>query len=98
MGTEKSDLSSGNTSVVLRVRRTVVQDAYIAVPVSGSMKAEPESDGSYRIDFDALVTVGVQLSHEPGVEWRDEQRETTMHPLQGPVPTERTTYRPERKG
>ena len=87
------------TSISLRGRRTILQDAFVSVPLSRALrKARPEADGSHRLDLDALVAEGVRLSNEPGVEWQDEQRETTPHPRQRPIPAERTMYRPERRG
>ncbi len=86
------------TSIVLRVRRTIVQDAHISVPLSDFLlRAEPEPDGSRRLDFDAFVAEGLRLSNDPGVEWQEEHSETIAHPMQGPVPANRTTYRPERR-
>jgi hypothetical protein len=85
--------SDGETCIVLRLRRVVVEDAYVAVPVTDAiMKAAPEPDGNYRIDFPAFVREAVRLSGEPGVDWRDEERNIEPHPTQQPVPEGRVVY------
>jgi hypothetical protein len=84
-----------NTCIVLRLRRVIVEDAYVGVPVSEAiMKREPEPDGTYRLDFDAFVREGIRLSADPRVDWRREDGEPPIeiHPTQGPVPDGRTVF------
>jgi hypothetical protein len=80
---------------VLRLRRVIVEDAYVGVPVSEAiMKREPEPDGTYRLDFDAFVREGVRLSADPRVDWRGEEVDARVeiHPTQGPVPDGRVVF------
>jgi hypothetical protein len=85
---------AGETCIVLRLRRVIVEDAYVGVPVSDAiMKREPEPDGTYRIDFEAFVREGVRLSADPRVDWRREDDvRTEIHPTQGPVPDGRVVF------
>ena len=84
---------SEHTCIVLRLRRTVVEDAYVAVPVTAAiMKKEPEPDGSFRIDFDAFVAEAARLSERESVEWSTEDRNTAAHSTQQPVPTGRRVF------
>ena len=83
------------TCIVLRLRRVIVEDAYIGVPVTDAIvKAEPEPDGSHRLDFDAFVREAIRLSADRRVDWRREDGEgrVEVHPTQGPVPDGRTVH------
>ena len=85
--------SSEHTCVVLRLRRTVIEDAYVAVPVTDAiMKKEPEPDGSFRIDFEAFVREAVQLSRRETVDWAVEEQSVSPHPTQQPVPAARRVF------
>jgi hypothetical protein len=82
-----------HTCIVLRLQRTVVEDAYVAVPMTAAiMKQEPEPDGSCRIDFDAFVREAVRLSGSDSVEWAPEQRTIQPHSVQQPVPDGRRVF------
>jgi hypothetical protein len=82
-----------HSCIVLRLRRTVVEDTYVAVPVTDAvMKKEPEPDGSFRIDFDAFVREAARLAEHDTVDWAVEQRSVTAHPTQQPVPTDRRVF------
>ncbi len=85
--------SEGQTCIRLRLRRVVVEDAYVAVPLTAEiMRDEPEPDGSHRLDFDRFAQAAVALSGNAGVDWRAEERTTQVHPTQGPVPEGRVVY------
>jgi len=82
--------SSEHTCIVLRLRRTTVEDAYVAVPITPTiMKKEAEPDGSFRVDFDAFVREALRLSQGESVDWGVEEQTATPHPLQQPVPAGR---------
>jgi hypothetical protein len=80
------------TCIVLRLRRTIVEDVYIGVPVTDAiMKPDPEPDGTYRIDFEAFIREGIRLAADPSAEWRHEtEPHIEIHPTQCPVPEGRT--------
>lgn len=81
-----------HTCIVLRLRRTVQEDAYVAVPISDAiLKTEP--DGSRRIDFDRFVAEAIRLSADPAVEWRVEgPASVETNPIQQPIPPGRTVF------
>ena len=86
-------MASEHTCIVLRLQRTIVEDAYVAVPMTSAiMKPEPEPDGTYRIDFDAFVREAIRLSEDETVDWAREQRTVAPHPTQQPVPTGRRVF------
>lgn len=86
-------MADKHTCIVLRLQRTIVQDAYIAVPVSDAiMKKEPEPDGSHRIDFEAFVREGIRLSQNDAVDWAVEESASAPHPVQQPVPADRRVF------
>ena len=82
-------------SIVLRVRRIITEDAYISVPVTNEiMKALPEEDGTFHIDFEAFEKKAIQLSEDASVEWCNEDMVCQVHPIQQPIPEKRTSYLP----
>jgi len=85
--------SNEHTCIVLRLRRTVIEDAYVAVPMTSTiMRSEPEPDGSFRIDFEAFVREAVRLSTDERVEWAVESDSVQPHPTQQPIPDGRRVY------
>jgi hypothetical protein len=78
-------------SIALRVRRTICEDAYIAVPVTNAVTKKKE-DGSVGIDFDALVAEALRLSKDSRVEWKEESCVTDPHPTQQTKPEGRTSF------
>jgi hypothetical protein len=72
-------------SVLLRLRRITIEDAYIAVPVTDAVVKEIE-DGTFRIDSDALIAEGIKIGQDPRVDWQVELEKTKMHPIQQPIP------------
>ena len=91
-----ADEAPSQTCVVMRLRRVIVEDAYVGVPVTEAiMKPEPEPDGTYRIDFDAFKREAIRLSADANVDWRretDVETRTDIHPMQGPVPDGRVVF------
>jgi hypothetical protein len=81
-------------SILLRVRRVIVEDAYVKVAVTDTiMKQQLEPDGTRRIDVDAFVREGINLAWDPCVEWRrDAEPAVEPHPIQGPMPEDRVAF------
>ena len=81
----------------MRLRRVIVEDAYVGVPVTEAImksEPEPEPDGTYRIDFEAFTREAIRLAADATVDWRREDAEmrTDIHPTQGPVPDGRVVH------
>ena len=82
-----------HTCIVFHLRRTIVEDAYVAVPITPAiMKKDPEPDGSFRIDFDAFVREAIRLAENYTVDWAPEELTVTPHPVQQPVPAGRRVF------
>jgi hypothetical protein len=78
-------------SIMLRLRRVTVEDAYVAVPVTGSILV-PDEEGTLRVNPDAFVTEAIRISGDPRVEWQVESTTTEPHPVQGPLPEGRQSF------
>ena len=77
-------------SIALRLRRVTVEDAYVAVPVTQAiMKSEAESDGTFGIEWEALVAEAMRLGAREEAEWRVEEITSSTHPTQKPCPDDR---------
>jgi hypothetical protein len=76
-------------SIALRLRRTIHEDAYVRVPVS-TKTAKPNDKGQYSLDWEALVAEAIRISGHPTVDWQMESEETAPHPIQRPMPDDRT--------
>jgi hypothetical protein len=84
---------SGPTCVLLHLQRVIREDAFVNVAVTGAtMKAEPEPDGTYRMDFGALVREAIRLSANAAVEWKTEGTVIDVHPTQCPLPDGRRVF------
>ncbi len=69
-------------SVSFRLRRTVVEERYVSVPITDAvMQAEPDEDGAYHVDTGKLVAAAIQLGQDD-TDWLPEEREVTLHPIQ----------------
>ena len=77
--------------ISLRFRRTTQEDAYLSVPVCDEIM-EQSPDGSWHINPDAMVALGIRLSAGEGVEWAVEETTTAMHPVQQPPPAGRISF------
>jgi hypothetical protein len=76
-------------SISLRLRRTIVEYAYVNVPVVGDV-VKPDEAGVGRIDMERLVGLGIGMGQSPEVVWYQEERRIETHPLQkAPEPGER---------
>jgi hypothetical protein len=78
-------------SIMLRVRRVTVEDAYVAVPVTDSILI-PDGEGTARINFDAFVAEAIRIGDDPRVEWQVESTTTESHPVQRPLPDGRRSF------
>lgn len=92
-----SDNSGPVHCIALRLRKTTHADAYLNVPVTDALLKKVE-DGSLKLDFDAFVVEGVRLSRNPAVEWKIEESDTVIHPIQQPVPEGRTSFDVHKQG
>ncbi|EPD68820.1 hypothetical protein [Streptomyces sp. HGB0020] len=69
-------------SVSVRLRRTVVEERYVSVPITEALlQSDPDEDGARRLDPDKLVAAAIRLGQDDA-DWRPEGREVTMHPIQ----------------
>lgn len=81
----------GTYSIALRVRRTIIQDAYISVPVTEAILNE-QPDGTARINSEALFAEGIRISAHHAVEWQNEALSTDIHPIQQAAPEGRKSF------
>jgi hypothetical protein len=77
--------------ISLRVRRVVVQDAYISVPLNAAITMKRE-DGTGGIDTDAFMREGMRLAEDPGFEWQVESSVIEPHPGQQRRPEGRRSF------
>lgn len=69
-------------SVSVRLQRTTVEERYISVPITNAvMRAEPDPDGSRRLDPEKILAAAIELGHDD-TDWLPEDREVTIHPIQ----------------
>ncbi|RYZ61184.1 MAG: hypothetical protein EOP09_20275 [Proteobacteria bacterium] len=80
-------------SIALRLRRVVYEDAYISVPVTDAV-IRVKDDGSGTVDFKALVAQGIRIGESEGVQWKVEESQIEIHPVQGPLPKGRQNFSP----
>jgi hypothetical protein len=78
-------------SILLHVRRIIHEDAYVAVPVTDAIMMT-KADGTAGIDPEALIAEAIRISTDPRVEWRQESSLTEPHPIQQPLPEDRTSF------
>jgi hypothetical protein len=79
------------TSIALRLRRTIHEDAYIAVPLTAAV-IKRDKNGEEGLDVEALLAEGLRMAKDARVEWRVEETTNEIHPMQGPRPEGRTTF------
>lgn len=77
--------------IALRLRRTIHEDAYIAVPVTDAVMKQNE-DGTSGLNVEALMAEGLRLGQDARVEWRVEETASEIHPLQAPMPEGRSKF------
>ena len=75
-------------SILIRLRRTTTEDAFIRVPVVGDlMLPEVDEHGHHHIDSTKLVAAATRLAQEASVRWvRDGEPMIEPHPIQTPLP------------
>lgn len=78
-------------SIMMRVRRVIYEDAYIAIPVTDAIM-KPKEDGSNGIDMDAFYAEAIRISGDLRVEWQQENITVQSHPIQQPLPEDRTCF------
>lgn len=78
-------------SIALHLRRTIHEDAFVAVPVTNAILRQNE-DGTASIDFEAFVAEAVRVSQNQGVDWQIESSATEPHPVQCPLPEGRKSF------
>ena len=70
-----------NYSISVRLQRTTVEEAYVAVPVTRAvMQDEPGEDGSYRLDGKKIFAAAVELGG--AADWLPEDQQVVVHPIQ----------------
>lgn len=78
-------------SVLHERRRVIYQDAYVAVPVTGTV-VKANADGTGSVDTNTLFAEAIRISQDDRVEWKVEQESTETHPLQIPMPDGRVSF------
>lgn len=75
-------------SICFRLRRTIVEDAFVRVSVTDEVfKAYPDKDGKVRLDTEMLIKAAIMLGDDPSTRWLPEDRPTIqLHPWQIPPP------------
>ena len=78
-------------SIALHLRRTIHEDAFVAVPVTNAILQRNE-DGTTSIDFEAFVAEAIRVSQSEGVDWQVEESKIEPHPVQCPLPEGRRSF------
>ncbi|HVV87251.1 MAG TPA: hypothetical protein VHE35_29625 [Kofleriaceae bacterium] len=80
------DDAPATVSISVRLRRTIVEEVHVSVPVTAALIAE-EPDGSAHLDGAKVFAAAVRLGGEAGLAWRREGEVLVeLHPLQTPPP------------
>ena len=75
-------------SIVMRLRRTTAEYAFVNVPVVGDLVRSDEK-GVGRIDVTLMTKKAVEMGQEPEVVWYREEQRLEPHPVQkAPEPGE----------
>lgn len=72
------------SSISVRLRRTVVEERYVSVPVTEVVLQDHE-DGSLRLDGRKVFEEAVRLGADDQ-DWLQEDRTVEIHPIQQPPP------------
>ena len=78
-------------SIQLRLKRTIVEDAYVSVFVTDSIMKVKE-DGSTGIDFEKFVKEAIALGENSEVDWQIESSVIEAHSIQKNRPEERKSF------
>lgn len=82
-------------SILARVKRVTVEDAYISVPITKELfDPNPDENGNYHLDVDAFWKSAIELSSDLSVEWKLEETIISPHDVQKPIPMDRTSFVP----
>src|SRR5262245_32825535 len=81
----------GMTSILLRLRKVLHQDAYVSVPVTDEI-LRPNADGTRSIDFEAFKAAALRGGADAQVVWELEEAGIDVHPVQQPLPDGRSSY------
>ncbi|MGI4872777.1 MAG: hypothetical protein ACRYFX_16580 [Janthinobacterium lividum] len=76
-------------SIRLRLRREIIQDAYVSVFVDEKVVTQQE-DGSFKLDMEKLTAEAIRISNDPRMDWQTESTRTEPHPLQAVMPEDRS--------
>jgi len=75
-----------NVSIMVRIRRTVVEEIHVSVPVTSDM-IEEEADGSSHLAPGRIFEAAVKIGQTQALAWRREgDPAVEIHPLQTPPP------------
>jgi hypothetical protein len=73
-------------SISVRLRRTVVEERYVSVPVTEAvLQDQPDEDGSLRLDGQKVFEEALRLGADEQ-DWLPEDRTVEVHPIQQPPP------------
>ena len=78
------EIDPSHIHIVVRVRQTIVRDAYVQVSMSDVLI--PREDGFQGIDADRVMAIGLELSSDASVDWQVETQSVELHPIQQPTP------------
>ncbi len=80
-------------SVQVHLRRIILEDAYVAVPITRDM-VKQDPDGNNQIDVDMMLAQALSTGERLEVEWAVESTQTTVHPTQCTQPAHRQVFNP----
>ena len=80
-------------SIQLRLKRTIIEDCYVSVPVTNSIMTEKEN-GSFGIDFEKFVKEAISISANQNVDWQIESSIIEAHSTQAVKPEIRKLFHP----
>lgn len=81
----------GTTSMLLRVRRVTIEDAYVAVPATEAI-IKRQDDGTFRIEPKLFLAEAIRISKDKRTEWKIESIDIEPHQTQQPVPKDRKVF------
>jgi hypothetical protein len=79
-------MSESNVSIMVRIRRTTVEEIHVSVDVTNDM-IEEEADGSSHLAPGKIFEAAVRMGQTQELAWRREGEPCVeVHPLQTPPP------------
>ncbi len=79
-------MNTSNVSIMVRIRRTVIEEIHVSVPITNEM-IEEEPDGSSHVSGKAVFAEAVLIGQTQELAWRREgEALVEIHPLQTPPP------------